>query len=152
MIPVLIVVSSIALLAGLVRWLNKFLPFRLCPVCLGVSGTWIWLSAAVLIGGLNWEVYQLLIAVLLGGTVVGIAYQGEYRSRFASAHPLLWKLLVLVIGFPLAYAAVRRLSWPLLVLEILILAGIGYMYFIRKPEQKSPHHETTLEKKLKQCC
>src|SRR3989344_2590488 len=74
---VLITVSSILIITAVVAALNRFLPFPLCPICSGVSATWLFLTAFVIAGFLEREAFMPLVLLLMGGTVVGISYQGE---------------------------------------------------------------------------
>ncbi len=83
-----------------------------------------------------------LVLLLMGGSVVGIAYQIGKR-----------KPLVIGAGMILAFLVARNLSFNVLILEILVLAVIGYFLFL-KPDtdgrEKRPKSE--LEEKLKDCC
>ena len=49
---------------------------KICVVCAGVSLTWLTLSFLILLGLVPATDYLVLVALLLGGTVVGIVYQG----------------------------------------------------------------------------
>ena len=63
---------SILTIALAVFGANRFLPFKICSVCAGVAGTWMWLLAGIFLGH---EIDPLIPAVLMGGSVVGIYYQ-----------------------------------------------------------------------------
>ena len=83
---------------------------KICPLCVSVSALWLVLSAGVAWGYLAAATFLLPIALLMGGSVVGVA------NRFTTVRQ---KGLALVIGFPLAYLLVINLS-PLIVgLELL---------------------------------
>ncbi len=150
----------ILVITGLVWALNKLLPFKLCPVCAGVSGTWTILTALVLGNIINNSSFIIPISILMGGTVVGIAYQGEKSLQWVKRYPIAWKLAVNVIGFPLVYGAVQYMSWTTFSVELVVLAGLIYAFFIRRgapAEPHVPHSGDTadvkkIEKGLEQCC
>ncbi|MDP2664447.1 MAG: hypothetical protein Q8O97_00530 [bacterium] len=93
------VIVSIAVITGAVWLVGKVLPFKVCPICAGVSGTWLWMLVALFLG---YEIDLVIAAMLLGGSVVGIAYQLEKRLP-AGHSPLLWKALFVPAGFVVAY-------------------------------------------------
>ncbi|MBI2552750.1 hypothetical protein HYW17_05630 [Candidatus Uhrbacteria bacterium] len=161
----------ILIITGVVWFLNKLLPFKLCPVCAGVSSTWITLSVLVLSGiiptcpapSLLWcgdSSFIIPISILMGGTVVGIAYQGEKSLHWVRRYPIAWKLAVMVVGFPLVYGAVQYMSWATLGVELVVLSGVVYVFFIRRGIHGEPHapHRSdaqnvqNIEKGLEQCC
>ncbi|MDP3934636.1 MAG: hypothetical protein Q8Q46_00195 [Candidatus Giovannonibacteria bacterium] len=115
---------------------------EICPICAAVSGTWLALTALVLSGYLNSEIFLPLISLLMGGTVVGVAYQIGKR-----------KPVIIGAGMLLAFWAVRNLSFKVLILEILAIAIIGYFLFL-KPAIENPKKtpKSELEEKLKDCC
>ncbi|MDP3993579.1 MAG: hypothetical protein U1C57_00345 [Candidatus Doudnabacteria bacterium] len=116
---------------------------KICPICFGTSGSWILLSFGVLTGFLEFAEFQPIIALLMGGTVVGISYQTRGTVR----------PLTLLIGFGLAYWFLSHLSWTVFGIELVLLTVAGYVFFVA-PRAKSPHYEKTkqLEEKLKNCC
>lgn len=140
--------------------LNKVLPFKICPVCAGVSGTWLILTAGILSDLLPAASYQLPIAVLMGGTVVGISYQGEKTLLLADWHGLVWKALVTVVGFPAAYLSLLNMSWKLLGFEVILLSTLLYLFFVRpsvkiKSQMRSAKEIADidrLERKMEECC
>lgn len=136
--------------------MGKLLKYKLplvCPNCIGVGGTWLVLSTLVVYGYLERPDWELGIGILMGGSVVGIAYQGEKHYQWPRMNPVWWKTLDYVIGFPLVYLAVTNLSQTVIALEVVFFATVFYLYFL-KPWQR-PHDQSTpseLEKKLKDCC
>ena len=77
----LIILSLVITLA--VYFLNRILPFKVCAVCVGISGAWLLATLGILIGFIPLDKYGPPILMLMGGTAVGIAYQGEKRFGFA---------------------------------------------------------------------
>jgi len=156
---IVIVVASIFVLTGVAWAANKILPFRFCPICVGVSGTWIWMLVGMEIGTLPITNYQLPVALLMGGTVVGLAYQLEKRLPAGDDRwqtPLLWKMLFIPTGFFGAYSllvASRSLSTAAAVLLAVIVAVFFYRGTrVGGPPSKETKTVAELEKKMKQCC
>ncbi|QQG42291.1 MAG: hypothetical protein HYW15_02115 [Candidatus Giovannonibacteria bacterium] len=117
---------------------------RICPICSAVAGTWLALTALVLAGYLPSETFLPLIALLMGGTVVGIAYQFEKQ-----------KPMIIAVGMLLAFLAVRNMTFPVFLLELVVVAGLAYFLFFRKIETAEPQNTKArelLEEKMKQCC
>jgi drug/metabolite transporter (DMT)-like permease len=114
-------------------------------------------------GYLESSVYLIPIALLMGGTVVGIAYQGERKLNWASQHPLLWKILVVFLGMPAAYFFITNLSKSIVITELILLILIAHFFFIKrpawssgsKPDKSLPADEAgirDIEEQMKQCC
>lgn len=115
---------------------------RICRLCAGVSLLWLSLSAGVAFGFLPISDFQLPIAVLMGGTVVGIAYQ---------RNSLRWKTTVVIIGMPLAYLLLVNLSTTIVIIEFVILVAFAFVLFGRKTPADS-ERVRDLEEKMKSCC
>jgi len=154
-----IFISTILFLAitTLVWLLNKVFPFEICPICAGVSGSWLLLSAGISFGLLEAGSWQLAVALAMGGSVVGIAYKSEHMFSWGRGNPMVWKLIVISIGMPLAYSAVSFLSFKVFIAEVIFLSVLTYIFFVRKQEYKSVAAESNnkikeLEDKLKNCC
>ena len=160
-----IAIISILTIAGLVELVNRILflrlpprqAFRICPICAAVSGTWFWLTAAGLYGLIDPAVYQPIILLLMGGTVAGVAYQGEKSFSWVGRFPVAWKTAVVVMGIPLAFWAAAGASLKVLVLEAIVLLTLVYFFFVRRSrarEGSGPEASdmSELEKKLKDCC
>ena len=129
------------------------MPSKICPICAAVSGAWLLLTALVLSGRLDAEIFLPVIALLMGGAVVGIAYQGEKSFIFARTHPMLWKSIFIGLGMLMAFLALRNLSFPVFILEIIFMAALGYLFFIGPTNKNIADKRTSeLEKKLKDCC
>lgn len=154
---ILIATISVLVITALIRLFNKFLPVKICPICAGVSGTWLLLTAAILAGA-DKTTFLPPILLLMGGSVVGIAYQGERSLRWAAGHPLLWKVIVISIGIPLAFLAANSMSIETFSAEIVILGAASYFFFIRT--NTSPISEKgvvsdsvkKLEEEMENCC
>src|SRR3990172_8674039 len=89
MTAILATTFSILAISGVAWAAKRMLRVPVCPICLGVGGTWLWM----LIGrSLGYAVDATMLAILLGGSVAGIAYQLERRLPQGRS-PLLWKIL-----------------------------------------------------------
>ncbi|MDP3762914.1 MAG: hypothetical protein Q8Q97_02475 [bacterium] len=127
---------------------------KVCPICAAVAGSWLVLTALILAGALKAEVFLPLVLLLMGGSAVGIAYQGEKSFPWAGRHPLLWKSVSIGAGMSLAFWAARNLSFRVLVLEFLAMAAFAYLFFAREQSARPPKSWRTreLEEKMKDCC
>lgn len=97
---ILITVFSILAFTAVIYILNKIFKIRICPVCGGVSLTWILLVLAKYLG---YEIDALIPAILMGGTVVGIAYSSE-KFLLNGSYSLLWKTFFIPAGFIAVYS------------------------------------------------
>lgn len=151
---IFITLTLLLALALSARFLNKKPPFQICPICISVSGTWLLLTAAILLDYASKTDFLPIILLLLGGTVTGIAYQGEKSIGWAARYPFAWKLIIVTGGIPLAFWATENISVKILLVEMLALAALAYIFFIRSaPLNRRDQNQTReLEKKLKNCC
>ena len=148
MTDVAMAVFSIAALGGLAWLAARTLRRPLCPVCLGVAGTWAWMLGARLAGV---AIDSTILAILLGASVVGSAYQfekhlGEGRS------PLAWKGLFIPVGVVAAHALVAA-RWSLAAAALLALVSLAaYFRCARRSVDTDGTAVSALEEKLKKCC
>ena len=126
----------------------RTLGWRLCPICAGVAGTWLWMLAARQLGS---GVDTSLLPLLMGGSVVGIAHQLEARLP-PDRSPVVWKGVVIPIGFGAA-AALDRGRWGLLALALAALA-VAAMLWLRPRSAAAIDSATVdrLEQQMKKCC
>ncbi|RJP44139.1 hypothetical protein C4587_02290 [Candidatus Parcubacteria bacterium] len=131
-----------------------------CPVCAGVSGAWLLMTIGVLLGYVSLPEVILPLAILMGGTVVGIAYMGGERMPVLARWGMWkWKVPVIVFGFAGVYWLLGNISWEGVIAEVLVLAAVAYAFFFRKErsrEEKSPiaanQNVDKLMKDMDQCC
>lgn len=144
-----IAIASIFGITALVWFLNKFLPRPLCPICIGVSGTWVWMLGALVLG---YEVELIFPALLMGGSVVGVAYQLEKRLP-ENASPLLWKALFIPSGFAAFYSVLVK-RWGVLAALSVIVFSIAIVFFRKSPNKgvADSRGVEELEEKMKNCC
>jgi len=145
---IFITIISILLITLAVWIINKILPFRVCPICAGVSLTWLWLIAACFFG---YHIDLLIPAILMGGSVVGIAYQIEKRLALPNTQ-LLWKTLFVSVGFIAVYGVLTR-SWSISLASFIFLLLTTYIFlssFVAQSGQNEMIEK--LEEKMKDCC
>lgn len=148
MTAILTTMFSILAISGVAWTARNMLRVPVCPICLGVGGTWLWM----LIGrSLGHEVDAIMLSILLGGSVVGIAYQVEKRLP-PGRSPLLWKTLFIPEGFVAAYA----LAVPLW--DLFAVAGVALVllvaFFLLPPGAAKETSETVddLKRRMRECC
>lgn len=129
---------------------------KICPICVTVGGTWFVLSVSVVWGYLSPERFIIPISILMGGSVVGIAYQGIQKYEWAMKHSLPWKFIVIFTGMPAAYFLVSNLSERTVFIEFVVLMIIAYLFFVKWQEKPRGSDKDSkirdIEKKMKQCC
>ena len=149
-----IALSSIFAIAGTAWLLNKIpaltagrLPFKICPVFAGIAGTWLWMLPAKFLG---WQVDMTILALLMGGSVVGIAYLLEKRLP-PGRSPMLWKLLFIPAGFAAAYGLLSFWRSGFLV-AVLALLVISFEFLKHGEPHVSSEKIEELKKKMQNCC
>lgn len=151
--PIIIATILILTISFTVRLLNKAMPFKICSVCAGVSLTWFLISVGIVTGLLESDSWKLIIAIAMGGTAAGVAFQAE--KKFGWHNPMM-KLSVIIIGFILAYFAVSDISLWILISEAAIILVLGYSFFLfkigRNVDVADPKKIKELEEKMKDCC
>ena len=143
-------VASILGITALAHFAKRILPFKVCPICAGVFITWVWLLGAHFVG---YPIDLVVPALLMGGSVVGIAYSLEKRSLNISAERLLlWKVLFIPAGFVAAYSLLAQL-WTALLFAAAFLILVSFL-FLSESGKTAPRGESAgdIEKKMKDCC
>lgn len=117
---------------------KRVLPFPICPICTGVSGTWLWLIAAHFLG---YQIDLTVPAILMGGSVVGAMSKLE---RFVEPKfVLVWKTVFVIAGFLAADSLVTG-QW-------LVLAG-GIIFALVATLVFQMSKINTGKPELKNCC
>ncbi|OHA09739.1 MAG: hypothetical protein A3A44_02030 [Candidatus Sungbacteria bacterium RIFCSPLOWO2_01_FULL_60_25] len=143
---------SILAITGLAYGARRFLRIRVCPICAGVSGTWLWILAGISFGLLDAGTWSLAAAIAMGGTVVGIAYQVERRLA-PGRSPLLWKALCIPVGFVAAHSLLTA-AYLAFSATAGLLALTAFL-FLRQPRATPPEQSqrtADLEERMKECC
>ncbi|MBI2409628.1 hypothetical protein HYV30_01125 [Candidatus Kaiserbacteria bacterium] len=140
---IVIVIASILAIALLAWAVNRISSFPICPICAGVAGTWLAMLALRFAG---YAVPVTLMAMLIGGSVVGIAYQLERRV----SKPRLFKALAIPAGFVAGYGIVAE-EWLLAFLAglaAILITGI----FLEKSSSPAAKKRGQLLRELADCC
>ena len=148
----IIAVASIFILTGAVWLLSRSFSWRVCAICAGVSITWMWIVAARIFG---YAIDSVVPAVLMGGSVVGLAYQLETKLP-PHRSPLLWKSLFIPAGF-LAVFYLLLFQWLGFVLVLVILTAIISLFFFvgnyyRSNKTSTDSRVSKLEREMDKCC
>ena len=136
----------------LITWLaTRMMPERIrllfCPICVGVSITWLWMLVRYHTG---MAIDPAVLALLMGGTVVGLAYRAESRLNPAR-NRLLWKVLFIPLGFFGMFSLIKA-EWLIAGGSALALALIFFAFATRAKEHPPEQRVEEIEEKLKQCC
>ena|SRR3989344_4631410 len=116
---------------------------KICWICVTISGLWLVMSTFVAWHIVPLEVLQLPIALLMGGSIVGIAYQ---------RHSFRWKIAIIAIGMPIAFLLITNLTKITVFIELVILLAIAYKLFVYKVNNDDKGRAHELEEKMKNCC
>ncbi len=147
-----ITLSSILALTALAFLVRKVAAPWLCPLCAGVAGTWIGLLGAHLAG---YGVDLRIPAILLGGSVVGLALQGDkILVGKGETFRLLWKTLFVVTGFATAWFIIT-LAWSGIAIGLVILGVLTAVPKLGASSQEqagNPERIGRLEEQMKNCC
>lgn len=151
MSEIILVLASIWLLAGIGWRVGTLLNKKVCPICAGVSGTWLIMLFLRFFGA---AADPAILGILMGGTVVGIAYQGEKRLAKGRSS-LLWKLLFVPFGFLFVFGVVEYDALSVFISAVTI-ALVAYIFFhipAKTPAQTAPQKAPgEIEEKLNNCC
>lgn len=151
MSEIILVLASIWALAGIGWRAGTLLNRKVCPICVGVSGTWLIMLFLRFFGT---AIDPVILGILMGGTVVGIAYTCEKRLAKGRSQ-LLWKLLFIPFGFLFMFGVIKYSAASILV-SAAVLVLVVYI-FLRVPA-KTPAHTApqkdaeAIEEKLNNCC
>lgn len=152
MIAIVIALVSIAALTAFTWWMNgrKLLPFQVCAICAGTAGTWVWLLAGILTGLLSYVSYMPVISILMGGSVVGIAYQGEKYLKHGRSS-LLWKALFIPLGFGTVWS-VTNFAFGFVILGVFALLAVAGFFLDLPLSRGGAARAEQLEERMKDCC
>lgn len=146
---ILTIVLSILGITTIAVAIRKLGLMNVCPVCAGVAGTWLWMLAGMALGQLSDDQFVLPVAVLMGGSVVGIWYQIEKRLKVGMA--ILPKALFLALGFATVYAVLLQ-SWKSAGLLVVPLAIFSFVIVMRSPTPQRDQGKSELEQRMEKCC
>lgn len=142
-------IISIFAFTGIVWLIKKALKLEVCPVCAGVSLTWLWLLIGMKLNLLPTIDYQLPTAILMGGTVVGAMSKLEkfIQPRFL----VLWKTAFVAFGFLAVYSLVIS-DWLIFALGAILAATTTLVFKTHQAQKQESEQAKELEEKMKNCC
>jgi hypothetical protein len=148
---IIITLTSILGLTILAWSVKRFFPFPICPICVGVSLTWLWMLIGQWIDKLSMVDYQLPMAMLMGGTVVG--GMSKLEKLIEPKFVLVWKTVFVTSGFLAMYSLVTG-HWLILTVGIIVA---GFATLASKLEKIEKHKKESeeikgLKDKMKNCC
>jgi hypothetical protein len=137
------------LVLGMLAWIaGRLSRLPVCPVCVGVAGTWLWMFAARLGGNV---IDTTLLGILMGASVVGFAQSVE-RQLPPGRLPLLWKALAIPVGI-VAAAGLASEHWSLAGTAGAALALLAALFLRRRAAVASdPAVISHLEERMRKCC
>jgi len=140
--------ASILAIAATAWVVGRATGMRLCPICAGVGGTWLWMVVARHFGVAP---DPTVLPILLGGSVAGTAALLEKRlPRGRSA--LAWKTSAIPVGFVAAYGLAAP-DWSLFAAGLGAALVVGAVFF--RPTSGGAADAAAvsdLERRLKDCC
>lgn len=142
---ILTTIISIFIVTVLVWLASRYIGLAVCPVCAGVSLTWIGLLIAYLSG---YPIPQFVPALLMGGSVVGVASRMEKSFSGSAGTLLAWKTFFIAAGFLAAYAVLERL-WGVAIGAAAFLIVVS---LVVHSSSKRTEAAVDIEKRMKDCC
>lgn len=159
--PILQITILYFLFAFLSGSIKKLIGKKICAICAAVSLTWLSLLILWLAG---FNIDPLVIAVLMGQSIVGIMYQTEeYFEQKKLKKFWLVRILIITLGTLSVYLLLKKIWFSFLVvvlislvlaliLWLVILKGKGKKEKIEKTNKAFGNAVSDLEKKLEDCC
>lgn len=149
-----IALISIFAIAGFVtlcrNLIKKFAGISVCPICSGVLLTWLWIFAGTIFGLLDIGSWKIILAMLMGGSVVGVS--GQIEKRLTDAVRLLWKFFFIPLGF-LAVWSILSGEWILAIGELAIMFFFAVWAFWRGEALTGDSESVRkLRESMKNCC
>lgn len=150
MITLISSVLSIIILYFLAAWLRPLLGrlfgFRPCAICAAVSITWLALLPLWFLGK---EVDLLVVALLVGGSIVGLMYRAE-KKLGSGGYFWLLRLLLIVGGISAVYLFLREVWLWFIIVSFVFIFLLLWVYLASFNKKQPGSGE--LQKKLEHCC
>ncbi|MBI4049658.1 MAG: hypothetical protein HY395_02465 [Candidatus Doudnabacteria bacterium] len=146
----IIILITILIITGLTYVVNRLaiIKKQICPICAGVSLTW--LISLILNYTTNYQVEPLILGMLMGGSVVGFSYTFDYR---VTKSLLGWRIFSVLGGFAAVYSLLAK-EWIVFGLSALVWLFSVWFFLRKKPDQATTDNTKVeeLEKEMKKCC
>ncbi len=122
---------------------------KICPICALVALTWVTMLA------FKWQGYEVnneLLAMLMGGSVVGISsVLGTHLNTTSRKSSMLWKLVAIPVGFVVMYALLQ-FAWSYFA-GALVAYVVAWAFFKSTSTASShPEYLEDITKELDNCC
>lgn len=120
---------------------------RICPICAVVSLTWVTMLA------FKWQGYRVddeLLAILMGGSAVGISYVLGTRITVHGGSAKWWKFVAIPIGFAAMYALLQ-FAWGY-AFAAMLAYGIVWVFFRNASAPPDGARIDAITKELDNCC
>ena len=151
-------------------FVRKYFGFKICAICAASSITWL-----ILLSIKTLKIYEIdntIIAILMGGSVVGIMYElGRYFKKNSIKHFWIVRVLEVTIGFYIVYSITIGDAYMIGIgiIGILLIIVIVLMLRLLSRDKESKSTKTKrkkdkiskqekldainkLEKSLEDCC
>lgn len=140
-----LILSSISILFFILLGIKEILKKKtkkFCAICGAVSITWVTLLILYFIGLFN---NKIIIALLIGGSVVGVFYSWEHRTK---REKLVFRLPLILSLFLLAYFVLIK---EIILESLIFLVFIWDLFLIIYSYRKSKKFNLFI-KKIIECC
>ena len=142
-------IISILVTTSIVWLIKRTFKFEICPVCAGVFLTWLWILIGMFLGKLSVISYQLPVAILMGGTVVGLMSKLE---KFIKSNVLLiWKVIFVSLGFLAVYGLIIS-NWLIFALGVILAITAIFIFKTYQAPEPESKQAKELEERMKKCC
>ena|SRR3989344_5131396 len=146
-----IAIFLIIILTTAIWILNKVLSRKICSICAGVSLTWLFMLLGIYFGKLSAIDYQQPVAILAGGTVVGL--MSKLETLIKVNWMLFWKTVFVLSGFTAVYGLIA-FDWKAFSVGAIFTILFTLMFKTGKVDEQSQKSAKLkeLEEKMKNCC
>lgn len=121
---------------------------KICPICVLVSATWL---TMYLLRGLGYQMDEYLMAMLMGGSVVGTSYT---LGKKVGGSEMLWKLFSIPIGFGVMFALINY-AWGWFAVLVLVYLSLWLIFRTSTASLKvnpGVSSRADINNELKNCC
>lgn len=136
-------------LSLVVYLIKRFLPFRVCPVCAGVSLTWLGILFMLDFGLISKD-FLLPAGILMGGSAVGITYKLD--TRIKNRKLSFWfQLFSVCILFGTVFSVISK-EWKALIVYLMFYFILLLLIFYVFDSSRSGQAQGKVKKYLEECC
>lgn len=144
-----IAIVSIVALTSIVWLITKTTQIKICPICAGVTLTWLWLLIAAFLDKVVFADYKVTITILMGGTVVGL--MSQFEKKIEIKFFLVWKTIFIIAGFIAVYSLTINLLW-LSAIAVVVATIATILFKSSEMVISSVSNIEEIKGKMKSCC